>query len=66
MLKRSINLLTLGESYMCASVLYCGLGLLLLGLAPAVPAVHATSEDCPEGMALVWYGEAYQCECQED
>ena len=66
MLKKSIMSLTLGGNYWCASILYCGLSLLVLGLTPAMPTVYATSEDCPEGMTLVWYGEAYWCECQED
>ena len=66
MLKKSMELLTLGESYLYASVLYFGLGLLVLGLAPVMPSANATTGiECEEGMVPVWFGEYYVCQCQE-
>ena len=64
MLEKCVGFITLGKNYLFVSVLYVGLGLLVLGLAPSVPSVKAAGEiECPEGMELVWFGEYYRCQC---
>lgn len=62
--KRIVRLVTLGENYMVASLLYFGLGLLVLALVPESPVAHAGGDlGCPQGQAPVWIGEQYECRC---
>jgi hypothetical protein len=65
MLNKSVKVLALGENYLFASILYFGLGLLVIGLAPSMPSVHAAvGIDCPEGQVAVMVGEGhYECQC---
>ena len=65
--KKCMELLSFGENYLFASLLYFGLGLLVLGLAPSMSSVNAAGEEieCPEGQVPVWSGENNEiCECE--
>jgi hypothetical protein len=63
-----MELVTLGENYLFASILYFGLGLLVLGLAPSMPSANAAAEiECPEGQVAVLVGEGcYECQCEPE
>ncbi|GHT38043.1 hypothetical protein FACS189427_11830 [Planctomycetales bacterium] len=66
MTKKLLNGLSLGERYPWASILYAGLSLLLLGIAPELPKAFACdNSDCPEGQISVQYGESCECECPD-
>ncbi len=59
-----VKVLSFGDRFWFASLLYIGLGLLVLGIAPDVPNARAAAPlDCPAGMTAVLVGEVYECQC---
>jgi hypothetical protein len=66
MTKKLLSKLSLGERYLWASILYTGLGLLLLGIVPELPKAFACdNSDCPDGQIAVQNGESCDCQCPD-
>ncbi len=67
-----MNALSLNENYLCAAMLYLGLGLAVLAVAPGLPVAGAAGDECggcEEGQicikTLVEGYPVYECGCAQ-
>ncbi|GHT44998.1 hypothetical protein FACS189454_03770 [Planctomycetales bacterium] len=64
MSEKIIEVLSLRKHYLCAAVLYAGLGLMTLGLMPDLPKAFACPA-CADGFVPVQVGESCDCQCPQ-
>lgn len=68
MSKKLLNLVSFHERFFRASLIYLGLGMLLLAMTPGVPKATAAAGcgNCPEGQVCTDIGEEqWECRCPE-